>query len=160
MKIDRDKILFRKATIKDIDTLIDYRILFLNETYGNQTSEIISRLRETLRPYFIKSLQNNSFVSWIAEYEKMPIGFGGMVIREQPGNFYIPNGRTGYILNMFTVKDFRKNGVCSSIIQRLIDESKQNGLDRLELHASEDGEPIYKQFGFREPKEKALEIIL
>jgi hypothetical protein len=39
-------------------------------------------------------------------------------------------------------------------------EAKQKKLDRIELFASKDGEPIYRQFGFQEPHEKAFEIIL
>ena len=36
----------------------------------------------------------------------------------------------------------------------------QKELDKIELHATNDGEPIYRQFGFIEPHDKALEIIL
>jgi ribosomal protein S18 acetylase RimI-like enzyme len=160
MNLDKNSITYKRASVKDIETLIDYRIIFLNETYGTQAPELISSLRKTLRQYFVKSFENDSFVSWIAEYEKKSVGFGGMVIREQPGNYNVPNGRTGYILNMFTVKEFRKNGICSSIILKLIEEAKQKKLDRIELYASKDGEPIYRQFGFQEPNEKALELIL
>jgi hypothetical protein len=159
MKIDRNKIVYRRATISDIETLIDYRIIFLTETYGTQTPELISVLKNSLRQYFIASMGNDSFISWIAEYDNKSVGFGGMVIREQPGNFNIPYGRTGYILNMFTVRDFRRNGICSTIIQKFIDEAKQRKLDRVELFASKDGEPIYRQLGFQDPHEKALEII-
>ena len=83
-----------------------------------------------------------------------------MVIREQPGNFEIPNGRTGYILNMFTVKDFRKNGIGSILFQKLIEDAKKRNLDKIELHATHDGEHIYRQYDFKEPHDKALEIIL
>jgi ribosomal protein S18 acetylase RimI-like enzyme len=160
MNLDKNSIIYKRASAKDIETLIEYRIIFLNETFGTQSHEMVSTLKKTLRQYFLKSFENDSFVSWIAEYENKSVGFGGMVIREQPGNYNVPNGRTGYILNMFTVKEFRKNGICSSIIQKLIDEAKQKKLDRIELYASKDGEPIYRQFGFLEPHEKALELIL
>ena len=83
-----------------------------------------------------------------------------MVIREQPGNFEIPKGKTGYILNMFTLKEFRNNGIGSLLFQKIIDEANQLNLDRIELHATQDGEPIYRRSGFSEPYDKVLEFRL
>jgi GNAT superfamily N-acetyltransferase len=160
MKIDKTKISLRRASMTDIETMVEYRITFLKEAQGIPSPELESFLRQSLRRYFNRSLKDDSFVSWIAEYENKYIGFSGMVIREQPGNFEVPNGKTGYILNMFTVKEYRKNGIGSLLFQKLIDEAKQKELDKIELHATNDGESIYRQFGFIEPHFKALEIIL
>jgi GNAT superfamily N-acetyltransferase len=155
--MNTDKVTIRKASVNDVETLIEYRILFLKETYGAPPPEKESYLRKTLMEYFTRSFKNYSFISWIAEYENKPVGFSGLVIRDQPGNFEVPNGKTGYILNMFTLKDFRKNGICKLLFQKLIDESKQLNLDKIELHATNDGELVYRQFGFAEPHDKALE---
>jgi GNAT superfamily N-acetyltransferase len=157
MEIDRNKITFKKATISDIETIIEYRIIFLREAQCIPGIDLEFSLRKSLRQYFTKSLENGSFISWIAEYENKPVGFSGMVIREQPGNFEIPNGKTGYILNMFTIKEYRNNGIGSLLLQKLIDEAKLRNLDRIELHATQDGEPIYRQFGFIEPHDIVLE---
>jgi len=158
MEIDRNKITLKKATISDIETIIEYRILFLKEIQGIPSEELVLRLRKSLREYLTKAFENDSFVSWIAESESKSIGFSGMVVREQPGNFEVPDGKTGYILNMFTLKEFRNKGIGSLLFQKLIDEAKQRNLDRIELHATQDGEPIYKRFGFTEPHDKALEF--
>jgi GNAT superfamily N-acetyltransferase len=160
MEIDRKKITLKKATISDIETIIDYRIIFLKEAQGIPGKELEQSLRKSLRQYFTKSLENDSFISWIAEYESKLIGISGMVIREQPGNFEIPKGRTGYVLNMFTLKEYRNNGIGSLLFQKLIDEANQRNLDRIELHATQDGEPIYRRFGFTEPHDKVLEFRL
>jgi len=160
MELNRNKITLKKATISDIETIIEYRIIFLHEAQGIPSKELELSLRESLRQYFTKSLENETFISWIAEYENNPIGFSGMVVREQPGNFDIPNGKTGYILNMFTLKEYRNNGVGTLLFQKLIDEAELRKLDRIELHATPDGEPIYRRFGFIEPHDKVLEQII
>jgi len=160
MELDKNKITLRKAGVNDIDMIIDYRIIFLKEVQSCPSQELESILRQTLKQYLKGSLKNESFISWIAEYENKSIGFSGMVIREQPGNFEIPNGKTGYILNMYTIKKYRKNGIASLLLQKLIDDAKLRNLDRLELHATSDGEPIYKQIGFIEPHDKVLELII
>lgn len=160
MKIDRNKIVVKRATISDIETLIEYRIVFLYEIQGNSDIDKELVLRKSLKQYFTKSLKNDSFISWIAEYDNKPIGFSGMVIREQPGNFEIPLGMTGYILNMFILNEYRGNGIGTLLFQKLIDEAKQRNLDRLDLHSTQEGEPLYRRFGFIEPHEKVLEQVL
>jgi len=157
MIIDKTKITLRKASSDDIETVVNYRIQFLKETYGAPLLEKETSLKESLKSYFIKSIKDHSFISWIAEYESKSVGFSGLVIREQPGNFEIPTGKTGYILNMFTVKDYRNNGICKLLLNKLIEESKQLDLDKIELHATKDGEHIYRQYGFTEPHDKSLE---
>ncbi|MCX6248020.1 MAG: GNAT family N-acetyltransferase [Bacteroidetes bacterium] len=160
MKIDKSKIKLRKAGISDVQTIIDSRIEFVREVNCGLTEETESRLRRSLGNYLRKSFRNNSFVSWFAEYNDQPVAFSGMVIREQPGNFDLPNGKTGYILNMFTIQDFRNNGLGSLLFQKLIDEARKRKLDRIELHATSDGEPIYRKFGLTEPHDKVLELKL
>jgi GNAT superfamily N-acetyltransferase len=160
MQIERKNITLKKATISEIETIIDYRIIFLKEAQGIPGEETEVSLRKSLREYLVKALENDSFIFWIAEYENKSIGFGGMVIREQPGNFEIPKGKTGYVLNMFTLKEYRNNGIGSLLFQKLIDEANQRNLDRIELHATQDGEPIYRRFGFTEPHDKVLEFRL
>ncbi|MFA6127742.1 MAG: GNAT family N-acetyltransferase [Bacteroidales bacterium] len=157
MEIDKNKVTLKKVTISDIETIIEYRIIFLQEVQGIPGKKLELSLRKSLRQYFTKSIENDSFISWIAEFDNKSIGFSGMVIREQPGNFEIPNGKTGYILNMFTLKEFRNNGIGTLLFQKLIDEAKQRNLDRIDLHATQDGEPIYRRFGFIEPHDKVLE---
>lgn len=157
MQIDKSKLYFRKAEIKDIETLINYRIQFITEWQGNPTAEIEKTLRTTLNQYFTKALANDTFVAWIAEFENKAIGFSGMVIREQPGTFDMPYGKTGYILNMFTVKDFRGNGIGSVLFDKLMDEARQRKIDKVELYATKNGEPIYRKAGFYDPHEVALE---
>jgi GNAT superfamily N-acetyltransferase len=160
MKIDKNKIVFRRSSIDDIEIFIEYRIMFLKEAYGKPSDEVETRLRKSLKRYFAKTYKSDSFIAWIAEYENKPIGFSGMIIREQPGNFEVPGGKTGYILNMFTLKEFRKNGICSSLLQKLIDEAKHKKLDRVELRATKDGEPVYRRFGFTDPHDKPLDYKL
>ena len=158
MRINKNSIKLKRANIADIDIIIEYRIDFLKEAQGIPEDELEINLRESLKNYLTKSFESDSFISWIATYEGKPIGFGGMVLREQPGNFEIPNGKTGYILNMYTINEFRNNGIGTLLFQKLIDEAKIKNLDRIELHATKDGDPIYRKFGFIEPHDNVLEL--
>ena len=160
MKIDKTQLTLRRASESDIDTLIDYRIIFLKDAYGNPSPDLENGLKISLKQYFSTALKEGLYISWIAEYKDKQIGFSGMVIREQPGNFDIPNGKTGYILNIFTVNEFRKNGIASLLMNKLIEEGRERKLDRLELRAAKDGEPIYRNIGFVEPHDLPMELDL
>ena len=93
MNIDKNNIIIRKSSSDDIEILIEFRITFLKEAQWLPTAETVLQLRNSLNEYFIKALDNSTFISYIAEYENQPVGFSGMVLREQPGNFEIPGGK-------------------------------------------------------------------
>lgn len=61
---------------------------------------------------------------------------------------------------MYTIKEFRRMGIGTSLFEKLIEEATRRNLDKIELHASPEGESLYRRFGFTEPVNKALEMIL
>lgn len=158
MQIEREKITYRKLTSHDVAILVDYRILFLKELEGEQSSDKELQLKNELTDYFTKALRENTLIAWMAEYYKQPIGFGGMVIHYVPGSYGMINGKVGYILNLYTLPDYRKNGICSEILERLIKEGKELDLSRIYLHASNDGIELYREYGFAEANMPELEL--
>lgn len=105
-------------------------------------------------------MEDDSFIAVIAEYENRAVGFGGMVIQRIPGNFNLIEGMAGYILNMYTIPDFRKNGICSALLNKLIEEGKNLGVKKFFLHASPDGIELYKRYGFSDPGLPELELVI
>ena len=51
-------------------------------------------------------------------------------------------------------------GICSLLFEQLIAEAMKYNLDKVELDANSEGEPVYRKFGFTEPHDIALELIL
>jgi GNAT superfamily N-acetyltransferase len=150
---------YRKAALEDIPILTKYRLQFLKEVQGNSSLKIRRTLENELNNYFRRAIRENTFISWIAEYAKQPVGFGSMVIQHIPGNLEIPNGRTGYILNMYTLPEYRGIGISTEILERLILDGQREGLNKVYLHATPDGIGIYRKKGFREPYFPVLEYI-
>jgi GNAT superfamily N-acetyltransferase len=156
----KDNINLRRATEKDIDILIEYRLVFLKEIHGAPAAEFEDQLKISLRKYFERSLNTDEYISWLAEIADRPVGFSGMVIREQPGNFDLPDGKSGYILNIYTVKEFRNKGIASMLMQKLIEEARIHNLSRVELRATPAGEAVYRKIGFTEPHDLPMELSL
>jgi predicted acetyltransferase len=73
-----------------------------------------------------------------------------------PGNFKNPSGKWCYIMNMYTVPAFRRNGICKNILNLLVKEGKKNGYYAFELHATKEGEKVYIQEEFVHHEEPTL----
>jgi GNAT superfamily N-acetyltransferase len=160
-EINSHGIVYRKADINDINTLINFRIQFLNELYNRADDEKTQVLRGSLHAYFTKAIRSNEFIAWLAEYKRRIIGTSGLVIWERPANYEgLESGKLGYLLNFYTIPEARGKGVCTQLLGRLIEEAKLIGLKYLHLNATRKGINIYRKAGFVEPSDKGLELRL
>lgn len=142
------KITYHRATVEDVHILVENRILFALELSGVQPQETIDRLKQQLTNYFAKATADSSCISFIAKRDGEVAGIGTVHVREMPANFKNPSGKWGYIMNMFTLPVHRRKGICKGILNALVEEGAQYGLGGYELHATHDGELVYKQEGF------------
>jgi ribosomal protein S18 acetylase RimI-like enzyme len=62
------------------------------------------------------------------------------------------SGRRGYIANACTDEDYRSRGYGRATITPLLDWMRAAAVSRVDLHASVDGEPLYRSLGFAPPK--------
>jgi GNAT superfamily N-acetyltransferase len=73
----------------------------------------------------------------------------GTVARRLPGPAN-PDGRYGYIASMVTEEAWRGRGLAGAIVRGLLDWFDGIGVHRVDLHASAQGEPVYRALGFTE----------
>jgi GNAT superfamily N-acetyltransferase len=67
-----------------------------------------------------------------------------------------PTGRTGYILSVATDPRHRRQGHARAVVVATLDWFRSRGIERVDLHASDEGEHLYRDLGFREPRGLAL----
>jgi GNAT superfamily N-acetyltransferase len=150
----------RLATLKDINVLVDYRILLLKAVQKEIPLQNEKKLRTALQAYYSKAMKEKTCFSYIAESQKQPIAFGTLILWNKPGNFFTITGKSGYILNMYTLPKYRGLGAASIILDKLILHARKLKVRKLELHATPIGEPIYRKAGFKEHPNKVLEKLL
>ena len=150
---------YHLATANDAELLAKYRCLFLCELAGGSPSNK-KELEAALVTYFRQAIASGSYISYLAKLNNEIAGLGGLVFREQPGNFKNPSGKTAYILNMYTLPPFRRMGICNGILERLVENAKSRGVQYFELNATAEGRAIYKSFGFQSPHDPVLELNL
>lgn len=161
MDIENQKISYRRADINDVETLVECRIRFLNELYNHPEDAETKILGKSLLQYFSKTIPSNEFIAWLAEYNGKVVGTGGMVVWQMPARYGgLESGKAGYILNLYTIPEARRKGICTRLLNELIEEASSLGIRYLHLHASKDGESIYRKAGFVEPDQIELKLNL
>lgn len=149
-------ITYHTATIDDVSALVNHRILFALELSGVQNEDVIQSLRSQMTHYFSNAILENTCISVIAKCDGKVAGIGFVHLREMPGNFKNPSGKWGYIMNMYTVPEFRRKGICKNILILLLEEGKKYGYHAFELHATKEGEKVYVREGFTHHDEPTL----
>ena len=73
---------------------------------------------------------------------------GGISFFNLPPNDWCPDGKTAYIGNMFTLTDYRKQGIATKILSLLVEEAETLGCERILLNPTDMGKPVYGKYGF------------
>ncbi len=138
----------RKANQHDIDALVNTRIAFMREVNGPELELIKERLLEENRRYFQEAIANDTFVVWMALDGGNIAATGGLTLYNVPPSFSCINGKIGYISNIYTLPEYRKQGIASKLMQHIMVEAKTRGCTKVVLNATDMGRPIYEKAGF------------
>ena len=160
MTIDLKKIMIRNVDLEDIPSMIQHRIDYLAEMQGKRDEDFIRQLKNDMNDFFKKSLLNGSFIALVAAHEESIVAYGGIVLREIPGDFNRSSYLEGDILNMYTIPEARRQGISTLILKQLLIEATSMGVTKLALHTSKDGEKLYRSIGFSDPLYPYLELPL
>lgn len=118
--------MIEKATTKDIDELS-----ILNE-------ELFGESRD-----YTEEINSDNTEVYVYRKDHKIIGISGIKKNDWNG--------TGWLLNIFVHPDYRKQGIASNLVKKMIDISKENGLRCLVAEApSESNAPmLFNSLGFR-----------
>ncbi|MGI6175459.1 MAG: GNAT family N-acetyltransferase [Christensenellales bacterium] len=140
--------ILRKATIHDIDLLIRLRMdYFKAEGYLLQEHQACM-LKEQLFDYFGRHLTQKTLIAMIAEQDGAAVATAFLAITEQPASPGVPTGKIGTLYNVLTYPDYRRQGIATSLVRSLIEETKKQQVSALKLSATRDGHPLYERLGF------------
>ena len=100
--------------------------------------------------YFTSSISDNSLISWLAVDGERIVATSGICFYQLPPTPRNPSGRNAYITNIYTLPEYRNQGIGSRLLQLVIDEGKILKYKIIRLHASADGKSIYRKAGFND----------
>lgn len=139
---------YEQATLNDIDELIGLRIAYLTDDIGELSPEQLEMLPGELVRYFKQHL-GKDLLAFVAR-DKDIVSCGWLLLVEKPPSPRFPHGHTGILFNVYTKPERRHQGLASGVMRELIDYAREIDLDVLELHATDDGYPLYLKLGFED----------
>ena len=149
---------FRLATIADAE-LISWHRARMFQDMGELPPDLFETFRIRSRDVLRQMFERENYFGWLASPENEPkriVAGAGLQLREVPphpqtnakGEIDIVSGRQAIIQNVYTEPDWRRRGLAALLIKRIIDWTRQEGIDSLVLHASDKGRAVYERLGF------------
>ena len=144
-----ENITIRIADRSDIKTLIRFRFLYQSDAEDGLTEHQKKSLAIQLPGYFKRHI-GNDFTAYLAEDNGNTVAVIFMVRLEKPASVHFLNGKTCYLMNVYTVEAYRRQGIASMLLDRLISDAKAEGITCIDLSATTMGKPVYLKKGFIE----------
>jgi len=148
----------RCATVADLE-LISWHRARMFQDMGELPPELFESFRDQSFEAIQSMFERGEYVGWLASLENEPgriVAGAGVQLREVPphpqtnpnGKIDIVSGRQAIIQNVFTEPEWRRRGLAALLIERIIDWTREQGIDSLVLHASDEGRALYERLGF------------
>ncbi|MBV8805303.1 MAG: GNAT family N-acetyltransferase [Sinobacteraceae bacterium] len=105
------------------------------------------------------ALADDTYVGWFAvDSDRKVIAGAGAHIKSQlprvsPTGTRIESGPVPLVVNVYTVPEWRGRGIARALMRVLMDWAVTRGADRIVLHASDQGRPLYESLGFHPTNE-------
>lgn len=137
---------YRRCTEDDIPLMCQMRKRQLTRADVDTSIDIDAELFR----FFSDKMADGSLVEYFLEENGEIIATAGILFIEFPPAYSIPTGVRGYVTNMYTAPEYRRQGIATSMLLKLMDEAKARGVTQLCLRATDMGKPVYEKFGFEE----------
>ena len=153
-----DDVTIRQTTIADVPDLVRLRRAMF-EAMGFDDAAQLDAADAASAAYFATAIPSGEFHGWLAfTPENEAVGSGGAVIDRHPPGPSNLSGRSGYIMNIVTMPRYRRLGIARRIIQTMLEWLAEQGIRRVELHATGMGRSLYEELGFVDSNEMRLRL--
>ena len=140
----------RIAGKNDIDLMMSSRLEMLKEVNSLDADYLYSEsFVVESRRYF---LEGNQTTVLALDGEKV-IGCATICYITIMSTFSHPTGKRAHLMNVYTAKEFRGQGIGKKMVDLLIEDAWNKGATEISLDATEAGRPLYKKCGFEDSGE-------
>ena len=146
----------RRALPSDARVIARHRAEMFSDM-GQLPPELYQDLVDRSVGYLEQAIASAEYLGWLVTIEgaaEVIAGAGVQLRRILPrpvtfdGRSRIVPGREGIVLNVFTERSWRRKGIARLLMHSVLEWANSECLDRLVLHASEDGRALYDRLGF------------
>ncbi|MBZ5721439.1 MAG: GNAT family N-acetyltransferase [Acidobacteriia bacterium] len=151
------EITIHEATLDDVQEILRQRRgMYEDMNYTDQAA--LSVMVNLCRPYLLDAMADGSFRAWMACMGDCIVGGGAIVIVRWPSHPNDRQCRRATILNVYTDREYRRQGIARQLMHTMIAWCKREGFASVTLHASKDGGPLYESLGFEPSNEMKLKL--
>jgi GNAT superfamily N-acetyltransferase len=137
----------RRASLNDVPTLVRFRSALFKEI-GRLKGEEEKSFEKACEQFFTQYIPQDRFISWIAEDNGNVVAVSGLVFFQKPPSPGNLTGKVAYIMNMYTLTEWRKKGLASRLLQEIINFLNQERIISITLHTTEVAKSVYEKKGF------------
>jgi len=149
----RDRLSQREATESDIPTLVQHRRLMFEEIRADRgetpKAADLDAMESAYTSYIRVHLVDKTYKAWVVESGGKIIASGAVSVLTWPPGLGDTTERAALLHSMYTVPEYRRNGLATQIVLLAIEFCKSQRFKWIRLGTSEAGRPLYKSLGFR-----------
>lgn len=142
------KLIYKKATIEDIEILTKSRIEVLRAANKLSADIDMTEIEKQSYDYYSKALKGGYHTAYLVFNDTEFIGAGGISYYRVMPTYHNPSGNKAYIMNMYTKPKYRRKGIAYKTLDLLINDAKSRGIHAISLEATDMGRPLYEKYGF------------
>ena len=136
---------------------------------GELPPELFDSFRAQSLTILQRMFGDGRYIGWLASPLDQPgkiISGAGVQLREVPphpqpdanGRIDIVGGRQAIIQNVYTEPEWRRRGAAALLIDTIINWTREQGIESVVLHASNEGRAVYERLGFIQTTEMRLKL--
>ncbi|MCR4703150.1 MAG: GNAT family N-acetyltransferase [Saccharofermentans sp.] len=141
---------YKIATLTDMDLLMASRLEMLKVVNDLPEDYVFSdELVNESRKYF----EDGDQTTVLAIDDGKVIGCATICYIRMMPTFSHPSGKRAHLMNVYTCKEYRRQGIAKKMVRMLIEDAWIRGATEISLDATESGRPLYESLGFTDSDE-------
>lgn len=153
-----DQLIVRSTTLDDLDVIVRHRrLMFMDMGYLDPAA--LDAMDARYRVWVADKIERDVYMGWLVVDESGEVAAGvGVWIQEWQPLPVDTSERRGYVLNVYTAPRYRRRGLARRLMTMLLDACRNQGINSLVLHSSDEARHLYESMGFVPTNE--LQLIL
>jgi GNAT superfamily N-acetyltransferase len=144
----------RRTTVSDAAIIAHHRVAMFRDMGQVPTDALAASLLEQSTLALDALLRESSYIGWFAigDSDRVLAGAGVDVKTQLPRvsqcGVAVVTAPVPLVVNVYTEPDLRGRGLARALMTTLLEWATSQGFDRVLLHASDAGRPLYQSLGF------------
>jgi GNAT superfamily N-acetyltransferase len=150
----KSSLVIRRATVGDATVIARHRVAMFSDMGSVPTSQLASSLLELSTSALVAELDKETYVGWLAlDGTNQVVAGAGVHVKPQlprisDDGTSVVTASLPLVVNLYTEPAWRHQGIARTLMATLMQWARTQGFDRLVLHASDAGRPLYVSLGF------------